>query len=215
MSKRSVAIEQNSGGIVNPALYLLPELRYQPTWINPLAHPTTSHSSNSHSSNSHSLIPHSTTSHFSIPHSSIPHSSIPHSSISISRSPSLSPVSLEKKVTLLSQELSTGLSVKDYEAPADRILNKVNPKTTTTTKRATSFEQKMEFPLLPLSEQEKKEKEDVKLITIEGQVPFYSIHCPECRCPIHILKSELNCYIFRCGVNLNPHASKETCLEKT
>ena len=47
--------------------------------------------------------------------------------------------------------------------------------------------------------------------------PYYIFKCPECKIYIIVLKTEINCRIFRCGVYISdnqaiaPHAPKIEC----
>lgn len=46
---------------------------------------------------------------------------------------------------------------------------------------------------------------------------FYKFNCPHCNITIIVMKNQLNCKIFRCGIYksnskpINPHASKIEC----
>jgi len=52
---------------------------------------------------------------------------------------------------------------------------------------------------------------------IKVHADFYKIKCPHCRINIVVMKSDLNCKIFRCGnykktgAQIPPHSSKTVC----
>jgi hypothetical protein len=52
---------------------------------------------------------------------------------------------------------------------------------------------------------------------VEFDDPYYIFKCPHCKIYIIVLKTEINCRIFRCGVyisnnnQINPHTPKNEC----